>query len=353
MLDFTPNDLKTVAEKILDMQPDPVPRFRLLRDVLNLNPASNDYRQAELALQGSKWIALLRNSQWPDGTWGRFHTQDTSVKQPFATTEAAISTALDSGLDRHSPILQKVQNVILEYMDGKICWPDPPEKHDNPLAWYVWVRHWSAAVLSQIDPYHPRLDEFWNIWAEAVQASFQSGCYDRQNEIAALNSFMECRMKKPVPFHTKYPLWILSATHHRLPGDLERLLLEFVMQAPMGIYYVYDKPISVRPTNHSKGFLGWLKAHQLLSRFRIWNQIVQEDLNWIWAQRNEHGFWDTGSQVARKPFTSFPLSETWRRPENRMIDSTVEILTLLSRGFEVDVDPIRNQPHSIRDAYEA
>jgi hypothetical protein len=161
LLDFTPNDLKTSAEKILELHPDPVPHFRLLRDVLHLDPTSADYCQAEKALQGSKWIALLHRSQWPDGTWGRFHTQDTRVKQPFITTEVAITTALDSGLDRHSPILQKVQNVLVDYADGKIYWPDPPEKHDNPLAWYVWMRHWSAAVLSQIDQRHQRNGELF------------------------------------------------------------------------------------------------------------------------------------------------------------------------------------------------
>jgi len=221
LLDLTPNDLKISAEKILELHPDPVPHFRLLRDVLHLDPTSADYCQAEKALQGSKWIALLHRSQWPDGTWGRFHTQDTRVKQPFITTEVAITTALDSGLDRHSPILQKVQNVLVDYADGKIYWPDPPEKHDNPLAWYVWMRQWSAAVLSQIDQRHPRLEEFWNIWAESVKASFHSGSYDRQKEIEALNSLLKCRMKNPVPFHNKYPLLILSAT------DIPKTILQF------------------------------------------------------------------------------------------------------------------------------
>jgi hypothetical protein len=334
MLNFTPNDLKASAEKILALHPDPVPRFRLLRDVLHLDPASADYRQAENALQGSKWIALLQNSQCPDGTWGRFHTQDTRVKQPFVTTEAAITTALDSGLDQHSPILQKVQGVLVEYVDGKISWPDPPEKHDNPLVWYVWVRHYSAAVLSKINPRHPSLDEFWNIWAEAVKASFHSGIYDRQSEIETLNSLLKCRMKNPVPFHTKYPLLILSATDRQLPGNLERMLLDFVVHAPMGIYYVYDKAISMQPAILSKGFWGWFRAHQLLSRFPLWKQLAQDALNGLWAQRTLQGFWDLGSKVYRKPYSSFPLSKTWRHSENRMIDCSVEILGLLSRGLD-------------------
>ena len=333
MLNYTSNDLQAAAEKILEMHPDPVPRFRLLRDVLRLEPDAAAYRQAETALQGSKWIALLQNSQQPDGTWGRFHTQDTKIKQTFVTTEAAIRAALDSGLDQHSPILQKAQGAIVDYVDGKTCWPDPPEKHDNPLAWFVGVRYYSAAVLSQIDPHHPLLEEYWHIWAEAVQASFRSGSYDRQREIVALNALMKCRMKNPVPFHTMYPLLILSATDNLLPGDLERSLLDFVMHAPMGIYYVFDQAIDTQPAIQSKRFWGWTRAHMLLSRFRLWKELAGEALNWIWAQRTDQGFWDLAARISRKPFTCFPLSESWKRPENRVIDVTVEMLTLLARGL--------------------
>ena len=60
--------------------------------------------------------------------------------------------------------------------------------------------------------------------------------------------------------------------------------------------------------------------------------MAAEALNWIWTQRDERGFWDLGSQIARRPYTPFPLSESWRRPENRIIDCTVEMLTLLSKG---------------------
>lgn len=111
-----------------------------------------------------------------------------SVKQPIATTEGAIQIALDSGLDKDSPILQRVQPVILEYMEGKYIWPDPPEKHDNPLGWYKWVPQTSAAILAQSDRFHPSLEDFWKLWAETVQVSFQSGKYDRRQKSKSLTS---------------------------------------------------------------------------------------------------------------------------------------------------------------------
>jgi len=56
-------------------------------------------------------------------------------------------------------------------------------------------------------------------------------------------------------------------------------------------------------------------------------------VNWIWAQRTPEGFWGLGSRIGRKPWTSFPLSESWRRRQNRVIDCTVEVLSLLSASF--------------------
>lgn len=334
MLDFTLKDLKAAAGKILALNPDPVPRFRLLRDVLHANPASNDYRRAEKSLQTSKWIALLKSSQQPDGTWGRFHSQDTTVKQPFLTTEAAVATALACGLDGRSPILRKLQKTLLKYMDGRLCWPDPAEKHDNPQAWFdVVVPYLSAGVMAQIERCHPRLEKYWAVWAEAVKIAFQSGKYDRRKEIEALNRLQKCRRKNPGPFHVKYPLLILSATEHRLPASLERRLLDFVLHFPSGIYYIYDKKISEPSPISSKRFWGWFQAHKLLSRFRLWRELAEDAVNWIWAQRTEDGFWDLGRKVYRRPHSSFPLSESWRRPENRKIDCSVEMLVLLAECF--------------------
>lgn len=47
MLDFTRADLRNTAERLLTMHPDPVPRFRLLRDVPRLDPEDALYREAE------------------------------------------------------------------------------------------------------------------------------------------------------------------------------------------------------------------------------------------------------------------------------------------------------------------
>ena len=104
MINYTHNDLIKIANKLLEMDPDPVPWFRLLRDILKVDQDNKLYIEAKDAIQNSKWVNLLRSSQLENGTWGRFHTQDTKIKQTFPTTETAIFAALASGLDKNSGI---------------------------------------------------------------------------------------------------------------------------------------------------------------------------------------------------------------------------------------------------------
>ncbi|MDP7611960.1 MAG: hypothetical protein QGH62_05905, partial [Nitrospinaceae bacterium] len=154
---LTKEALLLAAQKLLAMELDPVPRYLILRDVMHLDLNDPILSRAEKLLTESRWIKLLRDSQWEDGTWGRFHTQNTKIKQPIPTTEIAIRIALDSGLDRDSPILKKTIGFMVDHIDGRSEWRDWPEKHDNPAAWFVGIPYISAANLALIDDNHQKL----------------------------------------------------------------------------------------------------------------------------------------------------------------------------------------------------
>jgi hypothetical protein len=269
-LGYTERDLVMTAEGLLRMAPDPVPRYRIMKEILRLPSEDAEYRAAKRALDETVCVRLLRSSQLPDGTWGRFHTRRSDKKAPFPTTEIAISAALDSGLDAEGPLLGKTLKAVERYAAGRAEWPDPPEKHDNPLAWPVWERQVSAGVLAEISPRHPLLPSYRALWVESLRASFRSGSYDRQAEIQALNVLLGCRMKNPMPFHKKYLLLILSSGGESLPEPLERAALSFVLNGPDGIYYVCDGVLSQPRSLAEKRFWSWLSAHALLSRFPLW-----------------------------------------------------------------------------------
>jgi len=331
---FTEKDLTRAAERLLSMGPDPVPRFRILKNLLRLPPEDAERRSAERALEGTAIVRLLRASRLPDGTWGRFHTRDSGLKAPFPTTETAIAAALDSGLDARGPFLGKTLEAVERYATGKAHWPDPPEKHDNPLAWPIWERHFAAAVLSEMDPDHELLPPLKSLWIESLRDSFKAGPYDRGAEIGSLNRLLACRMKDPVPFHRKYPLLILSSSGESLPAGLERAALSHVMTSREGVYYVCDGPLAPPRAIADRRSWSWVRAHRLLSRFPLWRRMASAAMNALWAQRGRAGFWASGKGVPKKPYTAFPLSESWRRAENRVIDCSVELLDLFARALK-------------------
>ena len=331
-LNFTRTDLTTLAAKILALDPDPLPRYLVLRDLLRCSPDEAIFHEAGQAAWRSRWVRELESAQQPDGTWGRFHTQDTRVKTPIPTTEFAIRRALALGLDRRSPMLQKTANYIQAHLRGEVTWSDPPEKHDHPGLWAVNIRSVSAAMLALMDPDHPLLDPLWERWAEIVSAAFESGRYDSQAELARHQSLTGIPSRRLYPFHVFYPLVILSATRRRLPGELERQMLEYLFHRPGGIYYICDKPLDAFPRLGEKGFESWLHAQEILARFGGWKEFAPPVLNWIWNQRGENGLWEIG-QVAYCSY-SFPLSESWRRPGSRLVDCSVWVLRLLGRYFE-------------------
>ncbi len=71
---FTLADILQATRNLLATNPEPILALRLLQEVLWV--PSGDPELAWLknaALQG-KWVRQLKESQLPDGSWGRFHT---------------------------------------------------------------------------------------------------------------------------------------------------------------------------------------------------------------------------------------------------------------------------------------
>jgi len=187
-------------------------------------------------------------------------------------------------------------------------------------------------MLALIDEHHPLIEPYLQYWAKVVAYAFAGGTYDREAELAREQALTGIPSRRLYPFHVYYPLLILSSTRHRLSPDLERRMLEFLLHKPGGIYYVCEKSLDVFPQIGEKGFMSWLHAQEILSRFEAWKGFAADILNWLWSQRNETGLWNMGKGTYHSAF--IPLSESWRRAGSRMVDCSVRVLSLLHRYFE-------------------
>lgn len=321
-------DVKSTAQFLLAQNPDPIPRFRLMRDVLCLPADDPLYIESHRAASSSHWVAELEDTQGENGVWGRFHTQDTKARQRFVTTEVAIRRALVLGLDKDSTVLKRAIAYMVRHLRGEEEWSDPPEKHDG---WPVNIRFVTGATLATVDPDHPVLDPMWTLWAEITRRTFATGTYSAEAEALAHRELCGIRAKNK---HTKlwamYPLIILSSSRHRLPADLEAALLAWLWTREEGIYYSYSGRLDRFPPVGSRPFLSWLSAIELLCHFPRWRETMGRDaVAWLWDQRNSDGLWDLGPQANALPY--FPLSDSWRKPLHRMIDSSTRVLVLLRR----------------------
>lgn len=318
------------ARMILEQSPGAVARYRLLRDVLKEAPISTELQRAKNALSVSQKVRELEEEQREDGGWGAFHSRSTRSKQKIPSTEVAVERALSLGLDSSHPLLRKASRYILKIMDGVIPFPDYYEKNDR---WKTGMRLFLASTLSLIYPEHPALDEDRELWHKIAQRAFQSGKYCEEDERAAHRELTGATVKDSyLVLNGKYQLNILGSKPGMLSEELESALLQWLWEKPEGIGYV-NVPLNQPPPTRSSTFDRWLTSWEMLSRlFPGWVRVAQPSIEWLWNQRDQYGYWDFGPRPASS--ISLPLSDSWRRKQNRRFDWTTRVLILLRRYYD-------------------
>ena len=81
--------VESIGQRLLESQPNTVVRYRILRDVLCLPSGSADLETARIQMLSHFWVGELAREQHPDGTWGRFHSMNSTIKARFPTRETA------------------------------------------------------------------------------------------------------------------------------------------------------------------------------------------------------------------------------------------------------------------------
>jgi len=282
--------------------------------------------QARRDLATSRHVKELEQGQWPDGSWGRLHSQDTRARQTLPTTEAGVERALALGLDADHPILQKATAYLVSLLEGTAQPPDPPEKNDR---WPTGVQLFTAGALALVRPDHPDLDAPWNLWATIARQTFTTGRYDPDAEARAHRELTGASVRNSyLALDNKYTLALLGTRTDDLSAGLEAALLDWVWRRPEGIRYL-TAPLSRLPAGRPVSALDrWLASLELLACFPGWRGLAREAIEWLWTQRTPAGGWDFGPRPARS--TALPLSESWRRKNARAFDWTTRVLSLLN-----------------------
>ncbi len=319
---FTLADVLQTARDLLTTHPEPVVAYRLLREVVRVPPGHPELtHQKNLALTG-KWVHQLEASQLPDGSWGRFHSQDTKRKTVFRTTEEAIDRAFALGLESGEGVLKQTSLYCMKVLDGAAHLTDRSDK--NP-AFPLLIKYIVAGRLAQIEPANETLVSYWKFLLDITDQAFSSGSYSLRDEEKAFLRLSGVHV--PGGFlESQHSLWLLSSRH--FPAQLEYAYTHWIWDKPDGIRYI-RAPLH-QLSAHRIAY--WLRSMNILSRFASWREISVAALNQLWTLRNNDGLWDFGSKIARS--IEFPLSQTWRQAIKRKQDYSTHILILLRKYFD-------------------
>ncbi len=324
-------EIEALAENLLSATDCPVVHCRLMADVLRLPEHNHRLKDARRRLESSRQVQALLEEQHADGSWGRFHSQDTRLNQKIHTTEKGVERAVALGLGGWHPRIKRTRDYLAALLSGAVKFPDPPERN---VGWATGVQLFSASTLARLDPQHPRIKPVRGLWREITMRTFCSGIYDASAEIQAHTELAGTPVKDSyLVISNKYALNLLGSQTGTLPAKIEEALLAWLWYQPEGIGYL-SVPLSAPPGTLSAGdFDRWFASLELFSAsFSTWVKFAPVSMAWLWDQRAVDGFWDLGARFARSDV--LPFSDHWRAPRNRVIDWSTRTLCLFARYYQ-------------------
>ncbi len=260
-----------------------------------------------------------------EGAWGYFHTLSLSSKFPI-TTEQALRRLYNLGYTINDLPIQKSVEYMSDCLRGKKTIPDRREKTHN---WDIFTELMLSTWIRKFTSFDEIANKVASKWAEIITNTFSSGRYNHNDYN---NTYCEIFGEKPrggrlVDFVSFYQISILS---NMLDEEIEKIMIDYVINHKNSIYYIYDKPISQLPKLFmSREASRYISAIELLSNYRYSRDKLYFVVDWLNDNRNNNGKWDMGGEVNDKIY--FPLSDNWRRKSTREQDCTYRIQKLIDK----------------------
>ena len=274
----------------------------------------------------NKWVQQIIDLQHEDGSWGCFHTLSQPTKAQPITTEQALRRLRILGLKKHDePIARAVT-----YMERNLIKPFPTVFHEKKHDSKTYGDLMLAAWIKLFDSTNKAAIVIAKKWARIISAAFQNGVYSNDEYVSAYESeFIKLNPKAGclADFVVFYQLALLPGL---LDPMVESAMLDYVLSHTRGIVYIYNEPVNVLPEIFSsKKVSRYLAAIELLSVYDSAPPKLGFVIKWLLDNRDADGMWDMGAAV--KDGIHFPLSESWRKSEDRRRDCTVRIKKLFER----------------------
>ncbi len=274
----------------------------------------------------SKWATQILAERHEDGMWGNFHTLSRPVKGRPITTEQAIRRLYRLGYSIEDEVIKTVVDCMV------LCIRDQ-QKIDNYFEkthdWHLFEKLMLSAWIRIFDSQNPYALEVAQSWADIAEKAFASGTYCREDDIEA---FTKQQGRKPQSgFETGFGMFYHAVLLQGvLTPKTERMFLDYYLSKQDGMYYIYDKPLNQVPGEFaSREASCYLAAMEVLAGYKSAKEKLSFVVGWLNDNKDENGQWDFGPKANDGVY--FPLSDTWRKAEDRKRDCTERVNRFLNR----------------------
>ncbi|MFA6729692.1 MAG: hypothetical protein WCR95_01680 [Eubacteriales bacterium] len=279
-----------------------------------------------MSFYDNKWIRQIIDLQQKDGSWGNFHTLSKPTKAQPITTEQALRRLRVLGLTKHDKPIARA----LDYMEYNLLQTHPTVFHEKKHDSKTYGDLMLAAWIRLFDPVNEIALSVAAKWARIITHAFKSGKYSHADYVASYESeFIKLNPKAGclADFVVFYQLALLPGL---LRPEIESPMIDYVLEHQRGIVYIYNSRLSILPENFASRLASsYLAAMELLSDYSLAPKKLDFVVDWLKKQQDENGLWDMGSDV--KDGIYFPLSESWRKTDDRKRDCTFRVTRLLDK----------------------
>jgi len=280
--------------------------------------------------KNGKWAKKIIELQHEDGSWGYFHSlSNPTSKQPI-TTEQALRRLEILGFTMDDKPIKKAIKYMNDCLIGKNKIPDREEKIHN---WNIFTSLILAASIRIFTKNSEVANNVCEKWCEIINNSFVNNSYNHNIYVNKYENIFGIKLNpkagRLVDFVNFYQVSLLINV---LNKKIEPEYFKYILEHDFGMYYIYEsKLINVPKIFKSKIASKYLRAIELLAKYE--NPECKKQLKFIikWLKENmmENNEWDMGMET--KDGINFPLSDSWKKEENRIKDCTYRIKNLLEK----------------------
>ena len=315
-----------IIEYLSEHVTDPVPKFIMQKEIYKEPAESPSYKNAYNQINQSKWYRELADEQWEDGSWGRFHTQDSKAanKQKFVTTESALRRAFELSLSKDDPIIARCIKKMERYVREEETWTDRIEMHKDGGKSHLYCRPFlTAANISLFDPENLVVKPMREVFVNTLRISLSKGYFDEKAWIQENRSYRGPGLDG----WNAYTLMILKSAEC-MSEELQRQYLNYIWHRKGGVYYLPNFPAAEKKNVEDNKFYSWLFLLESLSGFSLFSEFMHDDILPHLLNEINRIICD---DVILSPAGNVRYTESWRDKSNLKMDMILRIARIIVR----------------------